>query len=777
MALPGRSVSALLVALVVLALQLPALSGELIWDDSALLRATDLYTSTARFEEALTSPLGKETFYWRPLATTSFLIETAIHGGAVWGYRLTSALLHAGAAALAFLLLSRLLRSTAAGLLAALVWALHPVQVEAVTWVSGRFDQLAGFFCLATLVAVPREPEGRFGVRHVAVGLFTALALLSKEYALLIPAFVLCWSLVLTGMRAEEPTGGIRTWPWRPAAASFAGVVAVLLVRYDVIGYLLKARPFDLSVTERVLLVGRAMFSYATVLVFPFETVGPAHHGVRPIPVGDFAAWAGLVLTAGLLVLVVVAVFRSRRGWLVAAVLLALLPVSQILPLDLSGGLHAADRFLYVPSFFAVAALALVLHRRFAQRPERLRLLGRASIVLLAVFAVYRTVVVLPRWSTEVRYWERARSMAPRSDAVLANLFKIYWRAGRTKDAAVVADQLVGWYPRGGYFELRALVRNFEGDPAGALRELDKDVEHDPLDAETRVLRGEQLLRMGRAEDALPDFERALRDEAQSEKPAYLPVRPRALAGAAAADALLQGDLTQAERRLVEARASVEDADQFTWLAITWAALALGDDEMALESLERLERVDPAEWRLLIQLSAATLRDGRASDRIRARALEAGLAEDVVLGARAGGFARTGSYEAAAATYGEALAANPDEWDWAFFLLQLVRDGHAPGDAVEIAGHLVRIRPESAEAHDHLGYVLFEAGKQAQSETALRKAVELDPVHAEARYHLGMLLLRTERRDEALKEFAEARKSAAAAGNERVVELIERALR
>ena len=146
---------AALVGMVAVAAQAVAIRDVLVWDDIPLLARSDLYTNAARWTESVTSSLGRATYYWRPVATTSFLLESLVHGGVGWGFRLTSALMHGATSAIAFVLLLRLVGNRKAALLAALAFALHPVNVEAVTWISARFDLMAALLSLAALAAIP----------------------------------------------------------------------------------------------------------------------------------------------------------------------------------------------------------------------------------------------------------------------------------------------------------------------------------------------------------------------------------------------------------------------------------------------------------------------------------------------------------------------------------------------------------------------------------------------------------------------------------------------
>ena len=288
--LTSSAAVALAVAAVALVAQLPwALPGVFLWDDLPLLIGRDLYTAPDRWLDSLSVPLGIETSYWRPLATTSFLLETLIHGGSATGFRVTAALLHALASGLATLLFARFLRSRGAALVAGLVFAVHPVNVEAVTWISARFDLLAGLFALGALLCISDDGRARTARRRLAMGALTAAALLSKENAIVVPVLIALWGQVLAPA-PDAVVPAIRA-QWRTWGAAVAAVAIVALVRLERLGFVFRANP--LSAVEaggplaHLLLIGRAMASYAEAFFAPWSGVGPAHHGVRPVPASD----------------------------------------------------------------------------------------------------------------------------------------------------------------------------------------------------------------------------------------------------------------------------------------------------------------------------------------------------------------------------------------------------------------------------------------------------------------------------------------------------------
>jgi tetratricopeptide (TPR) repeat protein len=565
---------AVVVAAVALGVQCMALRDVLLWDDISLLRATSLYTDTARWTEAVSSPLGGATYYWRPAATTSFLVESWIHGGAAWGYRLTSALMHAGTSALAFLLLLRLLGGPRAALLAALAFAVHPANVETVTWISARFDLMAGLFALGALAAMPPSDDAKGRWRLVA--LLTLLACMSKESAFLLPIVAIAWAGALGCRR-------------RTAALWSAGGLAIaLFLRFEALGYLVRARESSVAeaggALQRLLLVGRAVATSAQVLVFPWGTAGPAHHALRPIQPGDALGWTGIALALALAAATVVAWRRRRRvAWLLIALMCSFAPASQVMPLDLAGGLHAADRYLYLPSFFAIAIVADLVTAYAASRPGAARAIGGVAAGLVVALAAWR-VALLPRWNDAERFWSWAVDMAPECGLAHTNLAQAHLVAGRFEEADHEARLGGGMAAT---YLADALMR--QGKLAEARNALDNALSQTPRDALLRVQRGEVQLELGRPVEALADFDAAVRAEEAAGSPKIGSVLARALAGSAEALAATPGSIGHARDRAARAEAAADARDAVAWLAIARARIATKDASQAASAAERAE--------------------------------------------------------------------------------------------------------------------------------------------------------------------------------------------
>jgi protein O-mannosyl-transferase len=158
--IPGWLMAALLV-LVTIALYWPTTSHDFInYDDEDYITSNLLVQKGLTFEGMKWTLLNPVCCNWHPLTVWSHMLDCQLFGLKPWGHHLTSVLLHALNAALAFALLQLMTGATWRSLLVAALFALHPLRVESVAWASERKDVLSGCFGLLTLMAYARYAQG-----------------------------------------------------------------------------------------------------------------------------------------------------------------------------------------------------------------------------------------------------------------------------------------------------------------------------------------------------------------------------------------------------------------------------------------------------------------------------------------------------------------------------------------------------------------------------------------------------------------------------------------
>jgi len=343
-----------------LAAHLPALRGGLLWDDNMHVTRADLRSLHGLWR--IWFDLGATQQYY-PLLHSAFWLEHRIWGDATLGYHLTNVALHAASACLVVMIVRRLRLPGA--WLAGFVFALHPVCVEAVAWISEQKSTLSGVFYLAAALAYLRFDRGAPGARRkspyfMALGLFV-LALTTKTVTATLPAAMLVVFWWQRG-RLEWRRDVLPLVPWFAVGAS-AGLFTAWVERSPrLIGA--QGPDYALTLVERLLLAGRVPWFYAWKVVWPSNLmftyprwkIDPGEWWQYLFPLGLVALAVGLGWLA-----------RKNRGPLAGFLIFVgtLVPVLGFLNVFPFRYSYVADHFQYlatlgiiVPAVSGLTALA-----------------------------------------------------------------------------------------------------------------------------------------------------------------------------------------------------------------------------------------------------------------------------------------------------------------------------------------------------------------------------------------------------------------------------------
>src|SRR4029434_3715524 len=248
----------ILAAVTILAYQ-PAWHGGLLWDDDQCVTPREL-RSVDGLRRIWFQPRATAQYY--PLLFSSYWLQQRLWGDSPSGYHFVNLLLHIGCVVLVLKIL-RFLRVPGAEL-AAIIFALHPVNVETVAWISERKNTLSGVFALAATLWYLKFDDGRTIQTYAcALGLFL-LGLLSKTAIVTLP---LAWLVILWWKRG---TISLRrdTLPLIPFLfLSAAAGLMTSWVEYGNMGY--RGRMLDLSPLDRCLIAGRAFWFQLSKLLWP----------------------------------------------------------------------------------------------------------------------------------------------------------------------------------------------------------------------------------------------------------------------------------------------------------------------------------------------------------------------------------------------------------------------------------------------------------------------------------------------------------------------------
>jgi len=410
-----RSVSpaqaAATVAVLAFLLYLPSLAFDFLnWDDDGYVTTNQALAYPWRdfLEWAFTTFRQGN---WHPLTWLSLKIDHSLWGMNPAGYHLTNAALHAVNALLVVALMWRLsadeggARSAAVRLgfafIVGLVFAVHPLHVESVAWVSERKDLLCALFYLSSLIAwlawTRAGAPGGAGPYGLSL-LFFILALLSKPMAVSLPVILVLLDIYPLQRQPWKGRIVVEKIPFFAVAAASCVVTVIAQSSAESV-----APMVDLSLADRFANAGRALFFYLGKSLWPAD-LSPLYQ-LRVVEGGMMLR--GAVAGVAVLALFAWAIFRVRKSPLLFVLLAAftamLLPVLGIVQV---GSQFAADRYMYLPMVpLAVGACMLAWRlRRNAGLPAAWLAAFVAVVTLLMGFLSYQQ---MQHWRNSEALWKK----------------------------------------------------------------------------------------------------------------------------------------------------------------------------------------------------------------------------------------------------------------------------------------------------------------------------------------------------------------------------------
>jgi protein O-mannosyl-transferase len=428
-----KPLATLLIIFAACASYAPALRDGFVWDDTALILRDPLIRSWRLIPEGFNHFLfvdATASDFYRPIQRLSYTLDYAVSGFAPGPYHLTSVLVHATAAVALLFFAGELLLALGIpapkqrwiALLAAFIWAIHPVQTAAVAYISGRADPLAalfGFFGCYLLLRGARSTRRGHLVWLVAAGFAFLLSALSKETGLIFPVLATALFALLKNRSAMWKTTGI-------AAFVAAIYFSLRLAATHNPAPVLHTPP---PLATRPIAMARAVAEYAGLTLLPVnlhmerqinaERGDPTAVSMNRFAWRELQTLLGISIVAGFVYVMVRA--RQRDPAVFALLLLATLsylPVSGIVGLNAT----VAEHWIYLPTAFLFLAAA-VAFSNFAPRLNRMAL--RSISVALACWLGYlglRTCLRTFDWKDQRTFLQTTMTDGGDSARILINL-------------------------------------------------------------------------------------------------------------------------------------------------------------------------------------------------------------------------------------------------------------------------------------------------------------------------------------------------------------------
>ncbi len=404
----------LLLLALVLAVYSPTLSFGFVYDDHYYI------TRNRHMGNGLTLANVQWSFTkyyfsnWHPLTSLSYFLDTSLYGMEPWGYRLTNILLHIVNTGLVFVVGKELTRRNGLAWWMAAVFALHPLHLESVVWISERKDVLSILFGLWAILAYFKYAKNPSTWRYVAVCVLLTLSLLSKQTLITFPFLLLLFDAwPLNRLRLSEPGWHVRLG--RLALEKLPLLAICIFFAIAAINAQKVGNSLSTGVTPSVSAINavNALATYLRQSVWPTELCAYYPHPFHRV---RFDAWvvATAVLLAVVCALALGSLFTRRRestgyvatGWF--WFLGTLMPMLGIIQL---GSAAHADRYMYFP----MIGLSLLVGMFFCRLADAATPWFRQVVTLIAYISVGAMAIASSQQAT---YWQNDVTLFRRALAV-----------------------------------------------------------------------------------------------------------------------------------------------------------------------------------------------------------------------------------------------------------------------------------------------------------------------------------------------------------------------
>lgn len=424
------------IAAVTFLIYLSTLSYEFVWDDHMQVESNPLILSWKAlphaFQKNLWYQITPEGSYYRPFFIAWSVLNHSLFGLRPWGWHFTNVLLHLIATCLVFVLLRRFKVEYWTAAIATLLFAVHPVHIEPVAWISAGSDTLATILYILTFLAFLKAREGGGGRKFLWLGaswLAFACALLTKEMALTFP-IILALYLFLVAEKGSPGSQFAKAVRVILTSLPYAAVnVLYLLQRMHVLhGVSHSFKDYGLATTLRTLPV--VILTYLRVLIFPTGLNG-FYYVPYVLTLGSARFILPVLALVGIAALIV---WWSRRehepliaffGLWIVACLIPVLYLPTFMPGD-----FVRDRYLYLPSIGFVFLLAAAIRQLPLEKIRwQVPLYQAAAVGLLVAAFVTGVLTQQVYWANDLLVFYRGYTVSPQNVNALKYLAaNLNWR-------------------------------------------------------------------------------------------------------------------------------------------------------------------------------------------------------------------------------------------------------------------------------------------------------------------------------------------------------------
>lgn len=446
----------LLLLIAGLVLYANSLPNQMFWDDDDNILKNQYIQNwqyfPKYFSENLIAGAGLLSDYWRPMLLTVFSLEWRLWEDWAPGYHLVNTLFHLANAIFIFFILGYIFKNRGLAGLTALVFLVHPLQTEAVTYVSGLGDPLSVFFIFLGIIfylkfriSKKTAPQSKF---YLSSLLMYILALMSKETAIIMPALIFIADFFFSAqneklsLKNKLKKIGKSLWPFLALAGFYILLRATLLNFKNTFNLYDEENIFTSNFHIRLFTFFRILIVYLGLLFWPLNL-----HMERTVEIAaslnSFSVILGGLIFLGSLIL---ALTQFKRFPILSFGILwffiGLAPTSNLL-VPISGLLY--EHWLYLPliGFFLILIWA-------GMKIGRRGVLGRIFLLIFIIYLVFFSVLTINQnaiWRDPITFYRYTLKYAPENYRVLNNLGMAYADVGDYKLAETTYKKAISLNP------------------------------------------------------------------------------------------------------------------------------------------------------------------------------------------------------------------------------------------------------------------------------------------------------------------------------------------
>lgn len=451
---------------------------------------------------------GTVVSHWHPVTVLSHEAMVEAFGVEPGPHHAGNVAIHLLSALLLYWVLARMTGAGWASLLAALLFAVHPLRAESVAWIAERKGVLAGFFGIVTVWAYVSYARRPSLLRYLAVALAFAFSLMSKAALLSLPVALLLldyWPLGRIADRAALKAKGLRLVAEKiPLLALATGAAAV--------AYIVTRDQKVMRSSEELSLAVRVANALRSYLLYLIDTVVPA--GLSPQYPHPGTSVFSIELIFALLVLAAITaaaiVYRTRAPWLFAGwfwFAITLAPLSGVIQVANQG---RADRYMYIPQIGLFIILAWGLRAvvlRFPVTKKPAVVVAALAVCVYGILGFRQTAL----WRDDYTLFTHAVAVVPESATVHYGLGVAHVQRGDLVAAEQCFLRAIERQPAvpEAYSNLGAIEMRRSNFPKAA-EYFTKAVDLEPANPDLLVNLGTALINLGRFDDARRIAEAAL---------------------------------------------------------------------------------------------------------------------------------------------------------------------------------------------------------------------------------------------------------------------------